>query len=542
MSPPRLFPRASASAPRVGDSGADRFRLDSLARRRVLVRLSGLIAVTGLSAPSLAQWRAADDPFTLGVASGDPAADGFVIWTRLAPRPTTGGGMPEQSVPVQWSVALDEQMTQVVRSGTISADPRLAHAVHVEVDGLAADRWYWYRFIAGGAASPVGRARTTPPPGAPLAALRFAYVSCQHYEQGQYAGYLGLAEEDLDLVLHLGDYIYENSSSGDVARRHESAKEPITLPEYRNRYGCYKSDSSLRLAHQRFTWAVTWDDHEVENDYAADQSENRDDPKWFLERRAAAYQAYYEHQPLRRSSLPSGPDLLLYRRLAFGDLATFHLTDNRQYRSDQVCGEGRRGGGNMVENCAARLDPALTMWGAAQERWLDSGLAASRTRWNVLAQSLMMAQLKNRSATGGDVHWTDGWDGYAHARSRFLSRLAEMKPSNPVSIGGDIHSFWANELKPDFDNERAPAVATEFVGTSMSSRGIPYASTLKALPLNPHIRFFDSRVRGYVRCEVTPARWRTAFRAVERASDPRSPMRTLAAFTVDSGRAQVLSD
>ncbi len=533
------MPRSPCSAP-----PADRRSLDSLARRRVLARLAGtggLIAAATFAAPACAQWKAVDDPFTLGVASGDPAPDGFVIWTRLAPQPL-GGGMPPQRVAVEWLIAEDEAMSRVVRRGSASAEPELGHSVHVEVEGLLPERWYWYRFIAGGAASPVGRARTAPAVGAPVAALRFAYVSCQNFEHGHYAGYLRLAEEELDLVVHLGDYIYENSSAAEMPRRHDTGKEPVTLAEYRDRHAWYKTDASLRLAHQRFTWAVTWDDHEVENDYAADQSENRDDPKWFLERRAAAYQAYYEHLPLRRASLPRGPDLLLYRRLAFGDLATFHLLDNRQYRSDQVCGEGRRGGGNVVEKCSARLDPALTMWGATQEQWLDDGLRASRARWNVLAQSLMMGQFRARNAAGNDVHWTDGWDGYAHARSRFLQRIAEIRVSNPVSIGGDIHSYWANELKPDFDDERSPVVATEFVGTSMSSRGTAYASTVKALPLNPHVKFFESRLRGYVRCEVTPARWRTAFRAVERATDPRSPVRTLAAFSVENGRPQLLID
>ncbi|MBC7779023.1 MAG: alkaline phosphatase D family protein, partial [Proteobacteria bacterium] len=380
-----------------------------------------------------------------------------------------------------------------------------------------------------------------PLPGAPTAALRFAFVSCQNYEQGFYAAYRHLAQDDLDLVVHLGDYIYETSSTGAVPRRHESPAETVSLSDYRNRFACYKSDPDLRRAHQHVPWIVTWDDHEVENDYAGDQSENRDDPKWFLERRANAYQAYYEHLPLRRASLPRGPDLQLYRRFAFGDLATFHVLDNRQYRSDQVCAEGRRGGGNLVEHCSARLNPAATIWGDAQERWLDAGLDASRARWNVLAQSLMMAQIKTRSPAGADVFWTDGWDGYAGARARFLARLALRRPSNPVSIGGDIHSFWANELKPEFDDERSPVVAAEFVGTSISSRGIPYQTTAKALPLNPHVKFFDSRLRGYVRCELSSARWRTVFRAVDQVEDPRSSMRTLATFVVEDGRSNVLS-
>lgn len=527
---------------RPNSQGALRDPLDFLARRRCLLRIAAIGAFGAFSPSLLANWKSVDDPFTLGVASGDPFPDGFVLWTRLAPRPLEGGGMPDARVPVEWSVATDESMRKVVRSGHVDADPRLAHSVHVEVNGLEPDRWYWYRFIAGGAASPIGRTRTAPASGAPASRLRFAFVSCQHYEHAPYGAYRHLAADDVDLVLHLGDYIYEGSSTGNVARRHESRDEPMTLRQYRNRYACYKSDPNLRAAHRQFPWIVTWDDHEVENDYAADQSENRDDPKWFLERRAAAYQAYYEHLPLRRTSLPRGSDLLLHRRLAFGDLATFHVLDNRQYRSDQACGQGRRGGGLMAEDCAARLDPAATIWGPAQEAWLDAGLDSSRSRWNVLAQSLMMAQMTRYSAAGKSVHWTDGWDGYAGARSRFLSRLAKARTSNPVSIGGDIHSFWANELKPDFDDPRSPVVAAEFICTSISTSGTSYPATLKALPANPHVKFFDSRPRGYTRCEVTPARWRTTFRALETASDVDSPMHSLASFVVEAGRSNVLAD
>jgi alkaline phosphatase D len=515
--------------------------IESLARRRCLVGLSAILATT-VTAARAAEWKAQDDPFTLGVASGDPSPDGFVIWTRLAPRPTEGGGMPDLPVAVEWTVATDEAHGNVVRRGRATADPRLGHSVHVELSGLEPGRWYWYRFIAGGAASPSGRTRTAPAAGSATARLRFAFASCQHYEHGLYGAYRQMAEEELDLVFHLGDYIYEGATGAKALRRHEATEEAVTLAQYRNRYARYKSDPHLRTAHQRFPWVVTWDDHEVENDYAADQSENRDDPRWFLERRAAAYQAYYEHLPLRRTSLPSGPDLQLYRRVSFGDLATFHVLDNRQYRSDQPCGEGRRGGGNMVPNCAARFDPAATMWGAAQERWLDEGLVSSRTRWNVLAQSLMMAQLTNRDASGQPVNWTDGWDGYAGPRARFLARLASAKVVNPVTIGGDIHSFWASELRPDFDDERSPVVMPEFVGTSISSRGIPYASTLKALPANPHIRYFDSRQRGYARCDVTPARCQVAFRAIADATDAMSPIHTQASFVVESGRPNLQKD
>ena len=280
---------------------------------------------------------------------------------------------------------------------------------------------------------------------------------------------------------------------------------------------------------------MTWDDHEVSNDYANDHSQHRDDPRDFLRRRAGAYQAYYEHMPLRRSALPHGPDLRLYRDLGWGTLADFFVLDGRQYRAVQACGEGRPGGGQLVANCATRLDPAQTRLGAAQEQWLFDGLGRARSRWTILAQQQLMAQLRQRDRAGAEAYWTDGWDGYAGARQRLLTQLRDRRVSNPVVIGGDIHSFWVTDLKVDF-TESAPVVATEFVGTSISSPGIPYERVRRLLPDNPHVRLFDSRPRGYVRCTVTPDRWLTELRALENPADPRSAIDTLASFVVESGR------
>jgi alkaline phosphatase D len=480
--------------------------------------------------------RSTGTPFTLGVASGDPAADGFVIWTRLAPDPLTeGGGLPPEPVAVDWEVGPDEKLHRIVRRGTTIARPEWAHTVHVELRGLEPHRWYWYRFRARGAASPIGRSRTTPVPGTPFARLRFAFASCQHWEQGYFTAYRSMLDDGLDFVVHLGDYIYEGSSWADEVRRHEGP-EPTTLEEYRARHALYKMDPDLQRAHATYPWVVTWDDHEVDNDYAAAESQDRDPPEAFLRRRAAAYQAYWEHMPLRPTAQPRGPALRLYQRLTWGDLVELSVLDNRQYRSDQVCGEGRRGGGNLVEGCTARLDPAQTMLGPDQERWLLIGLARSRARWNVIAQQQLMAELRQRTPTGAEAYWTDGWDGYAAARGRILSHLATRRVANPVVIGGDIHSFWVTDLKTDFRDPASPTVATEFVGTSVTSLGVPYESFAAVLPDNPHVRFFESRFRGYVRCEVTPDRWTTDLRVLDDVRDPRARARTLATFLVENGR------
>ncbi|MGH9855867.1 MAG: alkaline phosphatase D family protein, partial [Blastocatellia bacterium] len=299
-------------------------------RRRFLIgagALSGLALAGQL--PSYAQTRTvkfATDPFSLGVASGDPLPDGVVLWTRLAPDPLNGGGMPPHGATVKWEIATDEQMKKVAQRGSTVASPEFGHSAHVDVRGLQPGRWYWYRFMVGSAVSPIGRTRTAPALNAQLGRLSFAFASCQHYETGYFTAYKHLADERLDLVVHLGDYIYEGAPVANRPRQHNSP-EIISLEDYRNRYALYKSDPNLKLAHAAFPWIVTWDDHEVDNNYASDVPEDSQTRSAFLERRAHAYQAYYEHMPLRRSSLPRGSELRLYRRLRFGDLAEFSVLD-----------------------------------------------------------------------------------------------------------------------------------------------------------------------------------------------------------------------
>ena len=288
-------------------------------------------------------------------------------------------------------------------------------------------------------------------------------------------------------------------------RRHEAPK-PATLGEYRNRHALYKTDLDLQAAHARYPWSVTWDDHEVDNDYANDQAQNREDPQVFLRRRAAAYQAYWEHMPLRRRAMSQGPAMRLFHRLTFGNLVELNVVDGRQHRSIQPCSEtGPRGGGRLIEDCVARTAASQTMLGLDQERWLSRGLERSRARWNVIAQQQLMAEFRQKSAGGRLAHWSDGWDGYAAARGRLLGQLAAQRSMNAVVLGGDIHSFWVTDLKADFANADSPTVATEFVGTSVTSLGVPYPSLrLPSCPNNPHVRYFESRHRGYARCLVTP--------------------------------------
>jgi alkaline phosphatase D len=503
-------------------------------RRRFLIgagALSGLTFTGQLRSHAQSQApKFTADPFSLGVASGDPLPDGVVLWTRLAPDPLNGGGLPPRAVPVKWEVAADDRMKEVVARGSAVASPELGHSVHIEVKGLKPAQWYWYRFIVGDAVSPVGRTRTAPALRARLDRLRFAFASCQHYETGFFTAYKHMADEQLDLVVHLGDYIYEGAPAPERPRRHNSP-EIASLEDYRNRYALYKSDPNLKLAHAAFPWIVTWDDHEVDNNYASDIPEDKQSRQAFLERRAHAYQAYYEHMPLRRSSLPRGSDMRLYRRLQFGDLAEFNVLDTRQYRTDQPCGDGSK------PLCPEALNPQATMMGSEQEQWLFNNLDRSKALWNVIAQQVMIARWD--SAAGIDKRLSmDKWGAYPAALNRFLNFLQKRKPSNPVALTGDIHSNWVADIKTDFDDPGSAVVATEFVGTSITSGGDGMdmrPDVERQMGENPHIKFFNGQ-RGYVRCDVNPKRWQTDYRIVAAVTKPDEPVSTRASFIVESGR------
>ena len=477
-------------------------------------------------------------PFALGVASGYPTADGVVLWTRLAPDPLQGGRMGALPIEVAWEVAHEECFRRIARRGVTLARPEDAHSVHVEIKGLAPARWYWYRFRTGSELSPVGRTRTAPAVGAELADLRFAFASCQHYEHGYYTAYRHMARDALDLVVHLGDYIYEGSWGGHPVRAHTGV-EPVNLGDYRNRYALYRSDLDLQAIHAAFPWVAIWDDHEVDNDYANDRSEDLAPRAQFLARRAAAYRAYYEHMPLPASARPRGPDMRLYARVGFGGLAAFHLLDDRQYRDYQACPKPGRGGANTVEACAERSDPNRSVLGSEQERWLAEGLTRSRARWNLIAQQTLMARIDATSGPGQSF-WTDGWDGYPAARSRLLRLLTLRRVSNPIVLSGDVHAFYAADLKLDFDDPRSPVVATELVTTSISSDGRPPERIAAALPENPHIKLADGTRRGYTRVTLSRDRALVEMQAVDTVKTPGAPISTLATFVVEDGKAGAL--
>ncbi|GFZ67095.1 alkaline phosphatase D [Pseudomonas amygdali pv. eriobotryae] len=515
-------------------------------RRRIITGVAGATLLSILS--PFARSAGVDYPFTLGVASGDPLPDGFVIWTRLAPQvmTATGDGGLKKPVEVRWKIASDAAMTRVVRTGQATAQPRFAHSVHIEVGGLQPGRPYWYQFESLGAQSAVGQACTAPLATAMVSA-RFGFVSCSHWEAGYFSAYRHLAAERPDMVFFLGDYIYEmNVSPTNIQfpRRHATS-DPMDLAAYRNRYAQYKTDPDLQALHACAPSVATWDDHEVQNDYAAQWSQDPNVPvDSFLRRRAAAYQAFYEHMPLRASSLPKGPDMRIYRNLDYGRLARFHVLDGRQYRSEQACiqANGSRRGYVAPRDCPDLSDPKRTMLGWEQEAWLDRSFAESPGQWNVIAQDLLVAPLEQRNLkTQALGHWTDGWDGYAATRERILASLQRQQTRNPVFWGGDIHSFWTTDLHADAGNPDSAVVATEFVGTSVTSGGPPFDAFNSILGLNPHVKFFDSRQRGYVAVDLSEQQMLTRFQVVSDVLDPAASVSTLKRFAVEAGKAGAVS-
>ncbi|MFF3224813.1 alkaline phosphatase D family protein [Nocardia suismassiliense] len=522
--------------------------------RRQLLRFGGAgsaAVLVGAAAASSGPFRVprwSDDPFSLGVASGEPTADGVVLWTRLAPDPFAPdglGGMPLRPVTVEYEVAHDENFRQVVTRGTAVATRELAHSVHPEVTGLAPDRWYFYRFRAGSVLSPVGRTRTAPLPGQPTARMRFAFASCQSWSSGYYTAYQHMSTEDLDLVVHLGDYIYErgwNRGRAGMSMEPHLQAEAVDLAGYRLRYAQAKADEPLRAAHAAFPWLVTMDDHEIDNNWAGEAPGLGFDiyriPAVFRRRKAAAFQAMYEHQPLRIAQLPAGPSMRLHRRYGFGDLAQITMLDTRQYRDKQACGDG-----NTVIDCTDRFAADRTILGARQRDWLIDGFTNSPARWQIIGNQVSMGQ-SDQDAGPVTAVGTDSWDGYVADRNAVLGAAADRNVANLVVITGDRHQNHAADLRRDFAEPESPVVASEFIGTSISSGGDGADMTESGrnlLAANPDLKFFNSQ-RGYVRVELDHSLWRNDFRVVPYIRRPGAPIHTRASFVVQDGVPGVTQD
>jgi alkaline phosphatase D len=514
-------------------------------RRRLLAWAGASAAGLWLPRTVWGQARFGANPFALGVASGSPLHDSVVLWTRLVG--TDARELGNDAIAVRWEVAHDEQFGRIVQSGQAQALPELAHSVHVEVAGLEPDRWYFYRFMAGDATSAVGRTRTFPAPDAQMARLRLAYASCQRWEHGYFSAYRHMREENLDAVLFLGDYIYEYPGAVRAVRPTPGGWV-LTLGDYRNRYALYKSEPELQAMHAACPWIVTWDDHEVQNDYAGLEAGNsgREVPD-FAARRTAAYQAFYEHMPVRASALTqavrglqTGAETRMYSRQRIGRLASLVVLDDRQYRDRQACTPGGKPGSGIVDPAACPLldDPARTLLGATQEKWLDSTFASAGPGWTIVAQQTLFGQ-RNLTPGHGRSFWNDGWDGYPAARKRVTESLARHRVGDPVLLGGDMHENWVGHVKADYDKPESATLGVEFCGTAITSRSEGNRHIPAWLAGNPHFVFADAQRKGYGVAEFTPKQMTATLRVVDDVTKRDTRVETLARFSVEAGRPRV---
>jgi len=513
---------------------------DPLGRRRFLSQTiwtaTGLGLAANLSLPLAAQnaarVRLVAEPFTLGVASGYPHPHGFSLWTRLAPAPwLANGGMGEERVPLRCEIADDDAFKKILQTLNFETAPEVAHSVHLDIDGLPAGRRYYYRFLCGDAVSTTGRTHTLPEIGSSLDRYRIAFASCQNYEHGYFSAYRQMQKDAPDLVLFLGDYIYESQWGNNSIRRH-LGPEAATLKGYRIRHAQYKLDSDLQNMHAAGPWAFAWDDHEVDNDYAGEQSENLDPA--FVLRRAAAYQAYFEHMPVPRRMFPRSSEMRIYTHFDVGDLLRVFLLDDRQYRTPQACPRLNRHSSQTLADCGELQDPGQTLLGRAQESWLSDAFRSSKAQWNLIGQQTLVSPLDEMAGAARGV-WTDGWDGYPLARQRLINDMAQLK--NPVIAGGDIHCAIVAGLPSDPSKLDSKPIASEFVATSISADGWPQSHYEKMTHGdNPHVLQTRSDQRGYTLLDFGRERMSASLQVVSDVRVPEPQFSEQARYIVENDR------
>ncbi len=519
----------------------------SIGRRRIIQGLTSTVALIGLPSAVWGKQEWSNNPFSMGVASGAPTPDGVVLWTRLDPIVVEAAGLAAKSIPVTWQVAHDAQFSRIVAQGVIQAVPALAHSVHAEVSGLSSDHHYFYRFLTGSASSTTGRTRTFPALEATPNSLRLAYASCQQWGNGYYSAYRHMLDENLDMVMFLGDYMYEYPSSRPRDIRPTTGGWVNTLEGYRQRYALHKSDLDLQAMHAAAPWLITWDDHEVQNDYAGTLHGDSGRPvEDFMARRRAAYQAFYEHMPVRRANFEAlihtqNNNAKVFGSHQYGKLATLYLLDTRQFRDPQACNPNNKIGASQLDpsTCEIWNDPQRTLLGTQQESWLKREFETSASQWNVIGQQTLLGQ-RNFDSKGGVRFSNNGWDGYPQARQRLIDAMIQTKLRNPVVISGDLHENWVGHILSDYNVTTSTKVGVEFCGTSITSLAhISQEKVNHMLRVNPHFVFADAEYRGYGVAEFTPARMRTTLRAVDDATNPRSAIHTLAEFIVESDKPHI---
>jgi alkaline phosphatase D len=547
-----------------------------LTRRTVLkgsAVAAGVAAGARLTGPAFSQALAlGPGPFQYGVASGDPLPNGVIIWTRVTPDPSatpgTGLGSPTN---VTWEVATSPSFSTVVASGSVTSNASSDHTVKVDVSGLAPATVYFYRFAALGSTSAVGRAKTAPAASATPDRVRFGLVTCSNYPAGFFTPYRYLAgRNDLDAVLHVGDYTYEYGlgtypTSPVTGRNPDPTNETVTLEDYRRRQAIYKSDPDLQAAHAAVAWITTIDDHEVANDTWATGAENHQSSTEgdFTTRRDAAYQTYLEWMPIRPQAAGAG-ETRFYRRLRYGTLADFIMMDLRQYRDQQVITSDPSliSASNQTNQ---NTDATRQVLGATQKSWLDGLLDETNPpKWRLVGNSVQFMQidwLANTFRPTGFVYDGSGsktsrngdaWDGYPAQRAALQAKIdSHRNDFDVVFLTGDIHSSWASEL-PSFAANipfygpygayKGPSVGVEFVSPSVTSDGIleavmagyglPRANAIGLLNtqlvpamygLNPHLKLLDGVSHGCAVLEVTASQVQCEFWYVQSTatSDPR---------------------
>ncbi|MDE9366114.1 alkaline phosphatase D family protein [Luteipulveratus sp. YIM 133132] len=486
--------------------------MSGLSRRHLLVGTGATAGLAFLS--SRLEWAAAatGNPFTLGVASGDPLSDRVIIWTRLAVDPfavASPGGMGTAPVDVAWEVAKDTAFASVVRSGTATTTAAGGYAAHVDVTGLAAGTAYYYRFHTRSGTttytSPVGVTRTAPALGTKPAGLKFLTASCARYDEGYYHAYQAMAEDRPDLILFLGDYIYEYPTETGAIRPLRSIPKIAgpdsrgsayvdTLVEYRMRHAEHKTDKQLQAAHAAAPWLVVYDDHEVRNNWYA---ENTADTT--LDRKQAAFQAWYENMPVRMAP-PAAGSIASYRRVPWGTLARFDMLDTRQYRDKQA--------GALA--CSVIDDAGRTLVGNAQEKWLLDGFKDHTPQWNLIGQQVFFSPKQN-STNHCDVN-TDAWDGYRPERDAVANGWVAAGVRNPVVLTGDVHRHYAaNVCRTSNLND---PIGAELITTSISSTGIRGTEGDPTISASPNV-LYGKNWRGYIRCTVTASALTADFRCVD---------------------------
>jgi alkaline phosphatase D len=482
----------------------------------------GTATTTSLVRPSA---HLPGDPFLLGVASGDPAADSVVLWTRLAPRPLKpdgSGGMGEDPVDVQWQLSADDRFTSIVAEGIATAVADEGHSLHVLAEDLDPATEYHYRFLVGDFTSGVGRTRTLPAPGEAVDRFRLAVANCQWYETGTYAAYRHLAaEEDLDLVLHLGDYIYEYAA-GTGRRASAPGHEVTSLPDYRLRYASYKVDPDLQAAHAAAAFVATWDDHEVANNYLGDTAPGHPSATRHLpDRRAAAYRAWWENLPTRLPA-PTDDHIDIYRDLVVGNLARITMLDERQYADVAPC---RDEVADDTGDCVERHDDR-TRLGDGQEAFLASALTRADTTWNLIGNPVVLAGID--AGTTESKFYLDTWDGYPDAQRRMIAAL-DAAP-NPVVLTGDYHAGMVLDVQRRPFHPDSDLVCTELMAPPISSILFPDDVSRRTPQLRQQLNG-----HGYLVVTTEPEQVTADFKVLRDVQDAQSPIRNRATWRIRAG-------